>query len=226
LRAHGYGLYFSGKWHVSSLETPETRGWQAATGTFNTNMLKGYGLWDTYENLPERPADYQRKPGEIVRPGYPDYIHYGTHENPFNDLDVVQAGQERLKELAKSNDPWVLYVGTLGPHDPYFVTQRFRDMYSLDEIKLPPNFQDDFSQRPNLYGRTRSVFDQLTEAEHKEAIRHYLAFGSFEDWLFGELLTTLEESGQADNTLVIFLSDHGDYMGEHGLWCKGLPCFK
>jgi len=44
--------------------------------------------------------------------------------------------------------------------------------------------------------------------------------------LFGKVLSALEESGQAKNTIVIYLSDHGDYMGEHGLWCKGLPCFR
>jgi len=139
---------------------------------------------------------------------------------------VVRAAQKRIEKLSDTADPWVVYAGTLGPHDPYFVPQRFLDRYPLEEIELPANFRDDFTHRPNLYDRTRGMFDQLTETEHRQAIRHYLAFCSYEDWLFGELLTSLQESGQADNTLVIYLSDHGDYMGEHGLWCKGLPCFK
>ena len=222
----GYDLYFSGKWHVSAMETPEYRGWKPAVGEFDKPNLNYHSEWNKYEDLNEKPEGYKRKQGEIVRPGYPDYIHYGTNEDPFNDLNVVRTGQERIEELSKSSDPWVLYVGTLGPHDPYFVPQRFLDMYKPDEIDLPENFQDDLSDRPNLYRRTRSVFDQLTVDEHREAIRHYLAFCSYEDWLFGQLLTSLEESGQVDNTLVIFLSDHGDYMGDHGLWCKGLPCFK
>ncbi len=226
LKQNGYQLYFSGKWHISSRELPSNRGWEAAVGEFDPDTLNSYGMWDTYDKLKERPENYQRKPGEIIRKGYPDYVHFGTRENPFGDTDVVRAGQQRLEQLADTTDPWMLYVGTLGPHDPYFVPQRFLDMYKLEDIELPTNFQDDFSNRPNLYERTRSMFDQLTEDEHREAIRHYLAFCTYEDWLFGELLSTLEKTGQAENTLVIYLSDHGDYMGEHGLWCKGLPCFK
>ena len=210
---NGYSLYFSGKWHVSATETPEARGWKPAAGPFDSRMPDYHKVWDTYGGLNDKPEDYQRKPGEIIRPGYPDYVHYGINEDPFNDLAVVRAGQQRLEEISKSSDPWVLYVGTLGPHDPYFVPKRFLDMYSVDEIELPVNFQDDFVNRPNLYSRTRSVFDQLTGDEHREALRHYLAFCSYEDWLFGELLSTLEETGQVDNTLVIYLSDHGDYMG-------------
>jgi arylsulfatase A-like enzyme len=226
LKAGGYRLYFTGKWHVSAVESPANRGWEPAGDSFPERSGHRFDWWKMYSNLNERPDGYLRREGEIIRPGYPDYIHYGIHENPFGDLDVVRAAQKRIEELSDTADPWVLYAGTLGPHDPYFVPQRFLDRYPLEQIELPVNFRDDFTHRPNLYDRTRRMFDQLSEEEHRQAIRHYLAFCSYEDWLFGELLTSLRESGQADNTLVIYLSDHGDYMGEHGLWCKGLPCFK
>lgn len=79
--------------------------------------------------------------------------------------------------------------------------------------------------KPALYRRTRDAFRQLTRQENCDAIRHYLAFCSYEDWLFGRLIAHLRASGAYDNTLILYLSDHGDYMGDHGLWCKGLPCF-
>jgi arylsulfatase A-like enzyme len=82
------------------------------------------------------------------------------------------------------------------------------------------------ADRPGLYRRTRGRFDQLTEAEHRRALRHYLAFCSYQDALFGEVLQALRQTGQLEDTLVVYLSDHGDYAGEHGLWCKGLPAFR
>lgn len=53
-----------------------------------------------------------------------------------------------------------------------------------------------------------------------------IRFCSYEDDLFGQVLSALKDSGQYDNTIIIFLSDHGDYAGAHGLWAKGLPCFR
>ena len=192
------------------------------------------------------PIMKDRAEGFIPRPGYPTYVHYGTRENSFRDEDVVQDALKFLADLPKkgagagkgstaarsdaavsaADAPWALYVGTLGPHDPYFPPQRFLDMYKPEDIELPPNFRDGMDDKPRLYLRTRRRFDSLSELEHREAIRHYLAFCSYQDYLFSQVLEALERTGQAENTLVMYLSDHGDYMGEHGLWCKGLPCFQ
>ena len=83
-------------------------------------------------------------------------------------------------------------------------------MYQNWDIHLPNNFEDSLSDKPNLYRRTQNRY-ALSREEHIESLRHYLAFVSFEDALFGQLLRTLEESGQMDNTYLIYLSDHGDY---------------
>ncbi len=57
-------------------------------------------------------------------------------------------------------------------------------------------------------------------------MRRYLAFCSYEDSLFGKLLDTIEQTGHAEDTIVMYLTDHGDYLGAHGLWAKGLPCYR
>lgn len=232
LKERGYHLSFSGKWHVSDHEGPAAHGWEERGVTSNPchSRIEGPVVreWKSYEDpsrlSPEDPG--RRGPGEILRPGYPLYRHYGIAENPFNDEDVVEAGLQCLRENTKRGGPWCQYIGPLGPHDPYLVPQRFLDLYPEDELPdLPPSFKDRMEDKPALYRKTRRIFDQLSEEEHRQAIRHYLAFCSYEDHLFGRVLQALEESGQAHNTLVLFVSDHGDYMGEHGLWCKGLPAF-
>ncbi len=67
---------------------------------------------------------------------------------------------------------------------------------------------------------------QLTEREVRESIAHYWGYCAMEDDLFGLLLDAVDTTGQADDTLVLFMSDHGEYLGAHGLYCKGIPCFR
>lgn len=245
LKESGYRTYYSGKWHVSAVEGPKDRGfdlYRVDTATVsetrydhdNSHKQPSTYEWAHYKNFKE---DTIRKEGQVLRPGYPTYTHYGEAENHKKDREKVQDAIDIIKNRHKidqenhldekyQNQPWFQYVGTLGPHDPYFVPQKYLDQYSIEDITLPDSFYDDMKDKPHLYGRTKSRFSQLTEREHKEAIRHYLAYCSYQDDLFGEVLKALDETGEADNTLVIYLSDHGDYMAEHGLWCKGLPCFK
>ena len=227
LKDAGYSLHYSGKWHVSAVETPADRGWtttmryrSSAESAFRSPMTSE---WARYGRLEQ--GSGERGEGEMIRPGYGNYTHYGTSENPFDDRSTVDDALKAIKARGPSEGPWCQMVATVGPHDPYFVPKRFLDMYCLDKIKLPPSFADRMEDKPALYRRTRARFDQLSEREHREALRHYLAFCSYQDSLFGELLGALEACGELDNTLVLYLSDHGDYAAEHGLWCKGLPSF-
>lgn len=226
LRDAGYLMDFSGKWHVSNDERPADRGWREHHAT-GLGSPAGYASeqWGAYEKLSLEPDPMTRKRAEILRPGWGTYTHYGVSEAPHGDEAVVQAALDVIRNRS-GDGPWCQYVGTLGPHDPYWVPQRFLDMYDPKDIELPSTFEDRMEDKPALYRRTRGRFDQLTEAEHREAIHHYLAFCSYEDWLFGQILEALEESGDVENTVVMYLSDHGDYCAEHGLWCKGLPCFR
>jgi len=237
LAESGYRLLFSGKWHVSNYQMPADFGWSQVypAGNRKTGMqgpaeqerLATARGWETLrKNASLDPKVGLRKPGEIIRPGYNQYIHYGSNENPFSDAAVVEQAIEMMTRATQENDPWVLYAGTLGPHDPYMPPARFLDLYKDLPIGLPASFQDKMLDKPALYRRTRDRFAQLSENEHKEAIRHYLAFCSYEDYLFGRLLAALKRTGQYDNTIIVYLSDHGDYAGEHGLWTKGLPSFR
>jgi len=236
LRESGYDLYFSGKWHVSAVEGPEDRGWESKASLYGEKVFHYFkgkeggkrwnDEWARYERRAKEETPLGEGNGIVQRPGYVPHRQYGTHEDAFRDREVVSDAKRALKRFSESDAPWCLYAGTLGPHDPYLVPQEFLDLYPFEEIELPPNFGDTMSDKPALYRRTRDQYDQLSVREQKESLRHYLAFCSFQDALFGELLEELEVSGQADNTIVVYCSDHGDYAGEHGLWAKGLPCFK
>lgn len=229
LSENGYRLYFSGKWHVSEIESPAERGFELLRCTESYRQscnLPSYREWQMYNNRPIDNENTPRHEADIVRPGYPHYKQYAQHESPFGDRETADAAIEKLNSLTDSNEPFLMYVGPIGPHDPYLVPQRFLDMYPEGSIKLPATFDDDMQDKPVLYRRTRSRYEQLTRKEHEESLRHYYAFCSYEDYLFGQVMDALERSGKADNTVVLYLSDHGDYAGAHGLWAKGLPSFK
>jgi len=237
LKDAGYQLYFSGKWHVSNCEGPENRGFESiypdSTAYRPETNLPDDREWNTYKSNNGsggyrcRQADLPRREGEIIRPGYPEYIQYGVHDDLFNDIPVVDAAVTKINALPEdSHDPFLMYVGTLGPHDPYFAPQEYLDMYDINDIQLPESFWDDMEDKPALYRRIRDQFAQLSAEEHRESIRRYYAYCTFEDALFGRLLDALESKGLLENTVVIYTSDHGDYVGAHRLWAKGLPCFR
>lgn len=231
LKDSGYKLYFSGKWHVSAEQGPDQFGFEPIFHDLSTYHKYPHcadvAEWNLYTQRPHTvdTGAEERTQGRIIREGYEEYIQYGVNESPYKDREVTQAALDQLDKMDGS-EPFFLFVGTVGPHDPYCCPQRFIDMYTLDEIPLPESFDDDMLDKPAMYRRTKERYAQLTQEEHRESIRRFYAFCSYEDYLFGQIVDKVDERNLMDNTLILYLSDHGDYVGSHGLWAKGIPCFR
>lgn len=229
LRDAGYSLHFSGKWHISADENPADRGWDELKVNAGKDVFMGATI-DTWRSKDVSVKTHaKRKPGELLRPGWDEFVLYGTSEKSYeetDDYEVVANAKERLVELAGAEQPWCMYVGVLGPHDPFIVPSKYASMYDANEIELPPNYYDSLATKPRIYQRMRQVWGQLSEHEVKESIAHYWGYCTMVDDLFGEVLETLERTGQADNTMVVFLSDHGESGGAHGLYLKGISPYE
>ncbi len=236
LRDAGYELAFSGKWHASELEGPADRGWRelhvtAGKGTYQAREMD---MWQRRARELREQERQPRKGGEIKRPGWGDYRLYGAYptDDPkgyegHRDYRVVSAAVEALPELAASGRPWCLYAGTIGPHDPFIIPERYARMYDPADVPLPPSFGDSLEDKPRVYARMRrQIWDQLGEDEVRDSIAHYWGFCTMMDDMLSEVLAALDRTGQAGNTVVVFLSDHGDYCGAHGLYLKGVPAFR
>jgi choline-sulfatase len=110
------------------------------------------------------------------------------------------------------------------PHDPYVARQEFWDLYDDVEIPLPTTPSIAPADRDPHSARLRHVIaadvTDVTDDQIRAARRAYFANMSYVDRWLGELLTTLDRHGMRDDTIVVFTADHGDMLGERGLWYK------
>ncbi|MFT4728170.1 MAG: choline-sulfatase [Granulosicoccus sp.] len=142
------------------------------------------------------------------------------------DEDVVHHAVRELYTRARSDDkrPFMLTVSLTHPHDPYVTTQQYWDLYSNEEIddakvpSIPVGERDAHSQ--SLYYHYGQNKCELSDNDYRNARRGYYGMISYVDDLFGKLMTALDDSGFSDDTVVIFASDHGDMIGERGMWFK------
>jgi len=127
------------------------------------------------------------------------------------------------------NEPFILYVNYLEPHMPFFGP--LNDKYDPDKVILPANFDDPLEEdEPLRYRRLREQYinkgfdghDLTTESGWRRLIANYCGLVTQVDLSIGAILTKLGQLGLADNTIVVFTSDHGDMMGSHKLLAKSV----
>ena len=106
------------------------------------------------------------------------------------------------------------------PHDPYVARPEWWGLYSDDEIDMPDNIPEADAHTKRLMHGIAADKVSVTEDEIRAARRAYYANTSYFDSKVGELVKTLEEAGFIENTIVIVTADHGDMLGERGLWYK------
>lgn len=230
LQRDGYRTAFFGRWHVE-----------------RSNRLEGFGF-DHYELLGAGAGDeaylaHRRALGLDDRPvlaerrvlrhaGYRDFLVYGISDEP------VEATQEHylysraiaflraLHEEDADRRPWAVFVSTEGPHDPYVVPRAYFERYDPGELRPPASFDDEMRDRPGIYRRIQGLFRDLDWPEFARASACYYAFCTLIDEQVGRLLATVRELGQERETLTVYTSDHGDYLGAHRMLLKSVAPFE
>jgi uncharacterized sulfatase len=135
------------------------------------------------------------------------------------DGKIAAAAAELLRAYA--DRPFFLGCGFFRPHTPYVAPKHYFDLHPVDKIGLPIVPDDHRRNIPApAFGSAKKEQDQMTDDLRRQAIQAYRASASFLDAQVGIVLRTLDELKLADRTIVVFLSDHGYHLGEHGLWQK------
>lgn len=137
-----------------------------------------------------------------------------THERALEFID---------KQKQRNNDPFFLCVSFHHPHEPFHPPQEFWDLYNDEDIELP-SFPDDWRERLSIMDKwliKHSSVDQVEGLLEPDSLRRvrraYYALVSYIDKKAGELMNRLEKNGLANNTIILFTSDHGDMLCEKGM---------
>ncbi|MBH63238.1 MAG: sulfatase [Alphaproteobacteria bacterium] len=153
----------------------------------------------------------------------------GRGSSSYSDYDrnIADAACRWLAEEAprRSDKPWALYVSFVTPHYPLIAPEEYFDLYSPDDIPMPRMYGEDKRPRHPVIDTLRYVWnydDYFDEDRVRLAIAAYYALCSFMDACIGRVLAALDGCGLSDSTTVIYSSDHGENLGEKGLWGKSV----
>ena len=140
------------------------------------------------------------------------------------DEEVGRTARRKLYHMARDADerPFFMCASFIHPHDPYVARPDWWNLYDHDEIDAPAPFDTSAADAHTLRIRAGIEADTVgfTEEQARNARHGYYANVSYFDSWIGELVGTLNELGQLDNTIVIVTSDHGDMLGDRGVWFK------
>jgi choline-sulfatase len=223
LRAAGYQTCLSGKMHFVGPDQMHGFEERLTTDIYPAD----FGWTPDYRKPGERIDWWYHNLGSVAGAGTAEI----TNQLEYDDEVAFLAGQKLYEYARASGDPerrpWCLTVSFTHPHDPYVARKEHWDLYEASPALepevgfIPFERQDPHSRR--LYRASDYGSFDITPEQVRRARRGYFASISYIDDRVGELLSVLERTEQADNTVVLFCSDHGDMLGERGLWFK--MCF-
>lgn len=151
---------------------------------------------------------------------------WAVSDFPLEDYSSgLVGGQTRRFLESHKDDPFALWVSFPDPHEPWEVPRQYAEMFPRDKIALPPWRDDEFTDG-TAPERNVALYEMMGVCEDSDedvygVVGVYHAMIRFMDDEIGKILDTLEETGLRENTIVVFCSDHGDFMGEHAMQCKG-----
>jgi len=215
LRRAGYQTVLSGKMHFCGAD--QLHGFEERLTT--DIYPAGFGWTPDWSRFEHRPTWYHSM--ESVTQAGPSTR---TNQIDFDD-EVVFAARQKLFDMARAKDrrPFCMVASMTHPHDPYVIPQRLWDRYAGVEIDLPRVRMAAGELDPHSR-RLRHVcgldLTPVNEAQVRAARRAYYGAVSYVDDQIGVLLASLADAGFADDTVVLLLADHGDMLGERGLWYK------
>ena len=215
LRSAGYRTVLSGKMHFCGPDQLHGFDERLTTDIYPAD----FGWTPDWTRFSERPGWYHTmdsvtQAGPCTR----------TNQIDFDD-EVVFNARQRLFDIARGQDrrPFCMVVSMTHPHDPYTIPQPYWDRYAGVEIDMPrvrmtPGELDPHSRR--LRHVVGLDLQDVTDEQVRAARRAYYGAVSYVDDQVGLLLDTLADARFADDTIVLLIADHGDMLGERGLWYK------
>ncbi|MCZ6634577.1 MAG: sulfatase-like hydrolase/transferase [bacterium] len=234
LRDHGYYVGCSGKLDLAKPipyngrngDRPSTYMWGFTHPIEIEGKMHAGG-----SKVPQGPYNYFLHEKGLLEPFVDDYTrrsqegyYRSCHDSvlPTEGFADTYIGQRAVEWIDTIPDdfPWHMFVSFVGPHDPFDPPTEYADKYRGAE--MPPPISADLTGKPRyLEGRIKT--NDMTDEEVLETRRQYCAATELIDDQVGAILDAVERRGMSDNTYVIFASDHGEMLGDHGCYTKSVP---
>ncbi len=229
----GYHCGLVGKFHLAPADP-------AVNATIEARINDGYSefCWagDPHDNwgLHSGYTAFLSKQGKRFETApHPDcaFVDLGMPEEFHEASWCAAKAIEFIERRAGSATPWLFTLNMFAPHHPFNPPESYLRPYvdKLDDIPLPQSLDDDLADKPayqaidanGAYGRTMPYWRGLSDKDHRMIRAAYWAMCDLIDVKVGTILEALDRTGQRDNTIVIFMSDHGEMLGDHGIYLKG-----
>jgi arylsulfatase A-like enzyme len=220
-RAGGYRTYYRGKWHISHADLPSESG------------AGGLMASDDDGNVIAEAIEAYRLADRLDPFGFSGWIgrepHGASKSNSGTVRDPVFAEQviDLFDELATSSAdaPWLAVASFVNPHDIAFAGGFYELLLGLEpcddtvpDVPAAPSQSDSFAGRPACQEQFKDLWPQMVALQPADNAyrRLYYYLHKLVDQAIGRILDALEASGMADDTIIVFTSDHGDLLGAHG----------
>jgi arylsulfatase A-like enzyme len=229
-KQNGYVSLRNGKIYHGGIDDPKA--WSEAWDSESSDGQASMGATPARSDPTKATNALPALPQDLSRAAYSDRIirldGNGEGHGDYHTADRTIAHLRKYRD-----QPFFIGCGFVKPHSPPTAPQRFFDWYDPKEIELtldfadrptvPPGFPDAAIRKHNadlFIGRTASV------AEAREVIRAYIASISWTDWNIGRIIDELDRLGLRQNTIIVFVADHGYQLGEKGKWSKAGSLFE
>jgi arylsulfatase A-like enzyme len=225
LREAGYNVGLDGKWHVG--KHPRAFGFD---GEHYPGFMHPLEHDDYEEYLDEHGFEHW---SEGVVEQYPsaesEYVIGGIDTRPVEasfTYFIAERTIERIERYADDSPETPFYIGShfFGPHRPYFIPEKYFEMYDADDVHLPESaVKERFENKPTVqkHRYDKTDLDNLSVEQWRKIIAIYHGYVSFIDDQVGRILDALERNGLADDTAVVFTTDHGSFVTAHKSLDKG-----
>ena len=226
----GYYCGLAGKFHLSpcnpSVCPTHERRIDDGYAEFNWSHHSGPG-WETnayHQWLKEKGKSYQETP-------HPESSHvcYGPEVEDHQTTWCAEMAIEFINRRAQEPAPWLYSVNFFDPHHPFDAPESTLKKYEkiIEDIPLPDYQEGELEGKPSWQKREHTEayggypFSKMSEHDHRLVRASCFAMCDLIDQQVGRMLDALKSTGQLENTIVIFMSDHGEMLGDHGIYLKG-----
>ena len=213
LRGAGYRTILSGKMHFCGPDQMHGFERRLTTDIYPAD----YGWTPDWDRSLERP-DWYHNMGSVTQAG----LCVRTNQLDFDD-EVVFEAERAIYDEARANDkkPFLLVASLTHPHDPFAIPEKYWTLYRDADIDMPDPAPAALDTHTKRLRHVCAMDAQPISAQNVRDARHaYYGAISYVDENVGRLMTALKAGGFDKSTIVIFTSDHGEMLGERGLWYK------